>query len=201
MVKNIPRVNFRMMAPADHDRLRYISDAVWGPGYFDPPLFKSRFSDPMIEVIEHKHEVIGFVLSGFLKPESFDITIGPKPFPRRDEIKEMTARGKLGVVKTLLIDPVHQESGFGTLLFEEASHQLMSRGAESVVVSVPGLKEMPGPEVRAQNILNRYGYEPLHKDEAFWDESCDRQDYACIFRTGGHCRCSVLFYIKEGGQK
>lgn len=201
MVKNIPRVNFRMMAPADHDRLRYISDAVWGPGYFDPPLFKSRFSDPMIEVIEHKHEIIGFVLSGFLKSESFDVIMGTKPFDRRDEMKEKASRGKLGVIKTLLIDPVHQENGFGTLLFEEASHQLTSRGAEAVLVSVPGIKELAKPEVRSQHILDRYGYVPLHRDDGFWDESCDRQDYACVFRTSGFCRCSVFFYINDGVKK
>lgn len=136
-------------------------------------------------------ETIGFCLSMMLPKGGLDAFFCGKP-QRNAALKHADQEGTIGVVKSLAVEETKRNSSVGTQLFCAAERQLRDKNASVFLVPVWHRQHVLGLRPIAE--LN--GFQLLQEDDAYWKESCDAGEFACVARTADKCICTCRFYIK-----
>lgn len=110
----------------------------------------------------------------------------PKP------IAEAQRLGKLGILKTVAISPLHQRQGLGVALIGLVERTLIEAGLEVIVVPA---WEVAG-RVNLGRAMERTGFRRVFDAGAVWVSGCDSGTFACRDRTD-RCVCTAIYYAKS----
>lgn len=183
-------VTVKKATQSDINDILAISTNVFGYGYLHD--LDSTVGAPRASVVvaSNNRRVRGFCISYLEDQGGFRSLIGEHNGPIPDDVQHASKTGKLGIIKTIAVDPKSHRRGIGSALFEQAERDLKAMGAESVVVPAWVYKDT----TNMAGILNRHGYEFWFWNKEYWKSACENNEFKCVKSEGPQCNCSVAFF-------
>ena len=98
----------------------------------------------------------------------------------------------VGVINSIAVHPNYQKKGVGSGLIEKSVEKL-SRVSKNLL----SVCWEHNNTVNLASILNRFGFDPIHKIEQYWYNDSILKDYSCKFCGRPPCRCNAVLYVKK----
>lgn len=179
--------------PARQGAVLALAERVLGAGFFESPSRILRDPEGVILVaVGDDKSVIGFVLGRLLGAGQLRDFVGDRIAEIPEELVDADAKGVLGVIQTVAVDPDHQGEGVGTKLMAAVHDTIIGHGADKLIVTFKR-----GPNVpHVHSWMEKQGFTFWTKAPSFWKERCDLGDFKCPARQES-CQCEATFYRKQ----
>ncbi|MBS0234248.1 MAG: GNAT family N-acetyltransferase [Proteobacteria bacterium] len=198
-ITNSGRYWFRKMKSVDIENavasditdILAISTKVFGNGYLGD---LDRFIDSphsSLLVAKSKKKIAGFCLS-YLNPKPLEDVVDGYNGPIPDDVMHANNGGRLGLIKSIAVDPRYWRRGVGSRLFSEAENELKRLGAECAIVPAWVYRDT----ANIGGILKRHGYDFWFWNRTYWKHACENREFTCV-KFDGQCNCSVAFYKRS----
>ena len=161
------------------DALLFISDHLFGKGYYTKPQLKELSESSILRVAMLEEEVVGFFIFKIIKEEAA-------------LWMNSNAKGSLLEVKTVAVSAAYQRKGIGSSMFKEVETFVKQFGIkESYCVAWKR-----GNDIPMHNIHLRNGFAVQKEIENYWYADSIKKQFQCP-DCGIPCRCSAIIYQKR----
>ncbi len=180
-------------SPGRQSDIIALAERVLGAGFFESPNLIQHDPERVILVaVEPDDSVIGFVRGRLLPAGELQDFVERRIEDIPEELADADAKGVLGVIQTVAVDPDHQSGGVGTKLMEAVHDTIIGRGADKLIVTFKR-----GPNVpHVDRWMEKLGFSLWTKAPSFWKERCDLGAFKCPARREA-CHCEAMFYRKR----